>query len=430
MDYRAAREFIEGKSGGIVLGLSRIAALLEELGHPERSLKYIHIAGTNGKGSILSYMSTVLTHAGYRVGRYISPTLYSYRERFQVDGAKITREDYSFLAGEIAGAVKRLEARGVSRPSVFELETVLSFLYFKQMNCDWVVLECGMGGRDDATNVIPTPELAVFASISLDHMGYLGGSLEEIASVKAGIIKEGTHAVTGRQAPEVLKILQKECDGKQVTLTVADPSVVVMKQDSLSGQKFLYRNFELEISLPGSCQVENAVTAYEALKVLRQKGLKLTDRQIREGMKQAVWNGRFTCIGTAPYFFVDGAHNPDAARKLRTSAETYFKGRRLIYITGIFADKDYPEIIRIMAPLADRIFTIATPGSGRALPADRLAEAIAGVNPNVQACEGLEDAVRKAYEAAEQEDVILAFGSLSFIGGLTRIVNTYREKRT
>ncbi len=302
MDYRAAREFIEEKSGGIVLGLSRIAALLEELGHPERSLKYIHIAGTNGKGSILSYMSTVLTHAGYRVGRYISPTLYSYRERFQVDGAKITREDYSFLAGEIAGAVKRLEARGVSRPSVFELETVLSFLYFKQMNCDWVVLECGMGGRDDATNVIPTPELAVFASISLDHMGYLGGSLEEIASAKAGIIKEGTHAVTGRQAPEVLKILQKECDGKQVTLTVADPSAVVMKQDSLNGQKFLYRNFELEISLPGSCQVENAVTAYEALKVLRQKGLKLTDRQIREGMKQAVWNGRFTCIGTAPYF--------------------------------------------------------------------------------------------------------------------------------
>ena len=150
------------------------------------------------------------------------------------------------------------------------------------MNCDWVVLECGTGGRDDATNVIPTPELAVFASISLDHMSYLGGSLEEIASVKAGIIKEGTHAVTGRQAPEVLKILQKECDGKQVTLTVADPSAVVMKQDSLNGQKFLYRNFELEISLPGSCQVENAVTAYEALKVLRQKGLKLTDRQIRE----------------------------------------------------------------------------------------------------------------------------------------------------
>ncbi|MCF0122317.1 MAG: hypothetical protein HUJ74_03825 [Lachnospiraceae bacterium] len=292
-----------------------------------------------------------------------------------------------------------------------------------------VLLECGMGGRDDATNVIPSPELVIFSSISLEHMNYLGGSLEKIASVKAGIIKEGTHAVTGKQVPEVLKILRKECNAKQVPLTVAKISDVVMKQSSLSGQKFLYRGFELELSMIGICQVENAVTAYEALKVLREKGLKITEQQIREGMKHTVWNGRFTCIGTSPYFFVDGAHNPDAARKLRTSLETYFKNRRLIYITGIFADKDYSEIIRIMAPLANRIFTISTSGSGRALSAEWLANIIMKINLNVQICDGLEDAVWKAYEAAEEEDVILAFGSLSFIGELTRIVNTYREKR-
>ena len=430
MDYREARAYMETNPGVIELGLSRVRALLEELGHPEKALKYIHIAGTNGKGSILSYISTVLTHAGYRVGRYISPTLYSYRERFQIDGEPVSREVFTALTEQIAGAVERIKKRGVSRPSAFELETVLCFLYFQREHCDWVVLECGMGGREDATNVIPAPEAAVFAAISMDHMGYLGGSLEEIAEEKAGIIKNGTHVVTGRQAPQVQKVLEKACSHEGVPLTLADASLAKIEKNCLDGQVFVYQDCRMEISLPGSCQVENAVTAFEVLKVLQQKGVRLTDQQIREGMKKTVWNGRFTCIGKKPYFFVDGAHNPAAAAKLKDSIELYFKEKRLIFINGVFADKDYPEIIRLTAPLADKIFTVATPGSKRALPADRLAEAVAVVNPEVEACRSLEAAVQKAYDCAAEEDVIMAFGSLSFIGELTRIVEKYGERKS
>ena len=335
---------------------------------------------------------------------------------------------YSKLVERIAEAEKHLREQGISSPSAFEMETVLALLYFREQNCDWTVLECGMGGRDDATNVIPAPELAVFASVSLDHMNYLGGSLREIAEVKAGIIKEGCCAVTGKQEPEVLEALRRICREKHVPLIEADPGKAEVMRDDLEGQRFLYRGLDVSISLPGSCQVENAVTALEALEVLRDRGAALDDRKILEGMKAAVWNGRFTCIGKKPYFFVDGAHNPDAARKLRKSVEHYFAGRRLIYINGIFADKDYREILRITAPLAEKIFTVATPGSDRALPAERLAEAAAEFNPRVSACGSLDEAVRLAYEEAEKEDVILAFGSLSFIGELTRIVSEYKEK--
>ena len=428
MNYRQARDYIEKGTGKILPGLSRIEALMEELGHPEREVPCIHIAGTNGKGSILAYISTTLTHAGYKVGRYVSPTLYSYRERFQINGCPISRERFTELAEEVAGAVDRLEARGISRPSAFELETALGFLYFQQEACDWLVLECGMGGKEDATNVIPAPKLAVFASISMDHMKFLGNSLREIASAKAGIIKEGCQVVTCRQPEEVMEVLEEEASRHQARLILADAGEALCQENSLEGQRFLYKGASLSIQLTGSCQKENVITAYEALKALQREGLSLTDHKIREGLAQTVWKGRFTCIGKHPYFFVDGAHNPAAARKLRESIETYFPQKRKIFINGVFADKDYEEIIRITAPLADQIFTIATPGSSRALPAQELARAIARVNPHVQACAGLEEAVERAYEAAGDQDVILAFGSLAFIGELSKDVTNYREK--
>jgi dihydrofolate synthase/folylpolyglutamate synthase len=427
MNYKEARSFIEGRPGVILPGLERMEALLEELQHPERDLRFIHIAGTNGKGSVLSYISTVLSCAGYRVGRYISPTLYSYRERFQINGGFISREDFTRLAEKTADAVKRMEEKGFPRPSAFEMETALGFLYFKEQKCDWTLLECGMGGRGDATNVIPAPELAVFASISMDHMQYLGSTLAEIAEEKAGILKEGSCAVTCRQKPEVMEVLERVCREKSVPLLVADAAEAEILRDDLEGQDFRYHGARLEISLTGSCQTENAVTALEALNVLKRRGWTLPDRAVSEGFRTTAWNGRFTCIGKKPYFFVDGAHNPDAAEKLRKSIERYFPEKRLIYIQGVFADKDYREIIRITAPLADEIFTVATPGSKRALPAEQLAEAVAEVNSRVQACAGLKEAVRRAYGAAGEEDVILAFGSLSFIGELTEIVRTYRE---
>lgn len=429
MDYREARAYIEEQQRyGGEMSLGPIRALLEELGHPERCLRFIHIAGTNGKGSILSYISTALTHAGYRVGRYISPTLYSYRERFQVNGSFISREEYVEFAEKIRQAVENIAERGGRKPSPFELETVLGFLYFRARNCDLVVLECGMGGRDDATNVIPAPELCVFASISLDHTQYLGGTLEEIAAVKAGILKEGTWAVMGGQKPEASRVLEKVCLAKKIPFFKAEPEKALTQKDSLEGQVFLYHGYRLEISLAGSCQKENAVTAFEALKALQKKGWALTDAQILEGIRKTLWQGRFTKIWDHPLFYVDGAHNPDAADKLRQSVRQYFAGRRLFFIIGVLKDKDYRRVVSMTAPLAEQIFTIETPDNDRALPAEELAEVIAEYNPRVAACQRISDAVEQAYLAAGKDDVILAFGSLSFLGELTRQVSEYRER--
>lgn len=430
MKYIEARAYIEDQQRyGGEMGLEHIRALLEELGHPERELRFIHIAGTNGKGSILSYISAALTHADYRVGRYISPTLYSYRERFQVNEEVISREDFVKLTERIRQAVEAIERRGGRKPSPFELETVLGFLYFRQQNCDCVVLECGMGGRDDATNVIPMPELCVFASISLDHTQYLGSTLEEIAAVKAGILKRGTWAVTGGQDPKVEKVLAEKCFRLGIPLSEAKPEEASVLKDSLDGQVFQYRGCRLEISMAGSCQKENAVIAFEALKALQKKGWNLTDGQILEGMRGAVWNGRFTKIEENPLFYVDGAHNPDAARKLKASVQKYFRGKRLIFINGVLKDKDYRSVTEETAPLAERIFTIETPNSDRALSAEELAGVIAEYNPCVEACGSIAEAVDRAHAAAGQDGIILAFGSLSFLGELTRLVSEYRGKK-
>ncbi len=422
MNYQEARSFMEGKPGEIHLGLDRIQALLEELDHPEQGLKYIHIAGTNGKGSILSYVSTVLTRAGYKVGRYISPTLYSYEERFQINGKEIGPEVYTLLAERIRSAVHRMEEKGIPCPSPFELETVLCFLYFQREHCDYAVLECGMGGEGDATNVIPSPELAVLASISLEHRDFLGDTIGEIAYTKGGIIKPGCICVTGSQPEEALESLKKRCREAGVSLVQAQPEAAQVLVNTLEGQEFLYKGSRIAVSLPGSVQKENAVTAWTALQVLKERGAVLTDQQIYEGMKEARWDGRFTCIGKNPYFIVDGAHNPAAAEKLAESVKQYFQGKKIFCIMGIFKDKDYRKVISLTAPLAEHVFAVETPGNPRALPAKELAAAVAEVNPSVEVCGSLSLAVDRVYEAAAPEDVILSFGSLSNIGELTELV--------
>lgn len=429
MNYQEARTFMEGKNIGIHIGLDRIEALLEELDHPERGLKYIHIAGTNGKGSILSYISTTLTHAGYKVGRYISPTLYSYEERFQINGQEITKEEYTLLAKEISDAVDRMEAKGIPCPSPFELETVLCFLYFKKENCDFAVLECGMGGEGDATNVILAPEVAVLASISLEHQEYLGNTLGEIAWTKSGIAKRGCSCVTGKQDPEAIESIKRRCSELDVPFIQGHPEEAEVVSNTLEGQEFLYRGNKISITLPGSVQLENAITAWTALHALKDRGVALSDEDIYEGMKKTQWNGRFTCIGKEPYFFVDGAHNPAAAEKLAESVKMYFQGRDVYTILGIFKDKDYEEVIRLTAPLAKRILAIETPGNPRALHADALAEAVAKVNPSVEVCGTLEKAVERAYELAGKGDVILSYGSLSNIGELTQLVRNRTNER-
>lgn len=423
MDYQESRAFVAGaEKYGAVLGLTNERELLRRLGNPQDELKFVHVAGTNGKGSVIAYLYSVLRRAGYRVGRYTSPTLYSYRERMEVDGERISREAFAAVMTRVAEAVGEIVRDGLAHPTPFELETAAAFLFFAGQKCDLVLLEVGMGGDLDATNVIKNTVLAVLVSISMDHMAFLGNSLREIAEKKAGIIKPGCLAVTVRQEPEVAEVFETRCRELVVPLYVADAGKAVCLSESLEGQRFLYEGQEYQIPLAGACQIENAVLALECLRLLGGAGFPVSGEDIRKGLETTSWPGRFTVIHRKPLFVVDGAHNPGAAKQLAASIRSYFSGKKLYYIMGMFRDKDYRSVIRETASYAEKIFTIETPGNPRALPAVELAAVVREFHPNVQAAGSVREGVELAFQAAGEDDVILSFGSLSNIGEITEIV--------
>lgn len=431
----------EPKNGQIHLALNRISQLLHRLGDPQDAVPCVHIAGTNGKGSILAYLSTALTEAGYKTGRYSSPVVYEYGEQFQIDGVDIPQDTYTALTEEIAEKVREMEADGWIRPSSFELETSLAFLYFARSGCDINVIECGMGGRDDATNVIAHPAITVFSSISLDHQAFLGNTTAEIARVKAGIMRPGAAVVTGHQEQAVLEVLKEEAEKLGAPFLYADSE---RTKDPVMGQKgnslsYTYQPLQgdavdITVQLPGLCQVQNSLTAWVTLQYLKQHWEKfgkgkcaLTDWGILKALYDTVWPGRFTKVASEPDFLVDGAHNPGAARTLRQSVELYYPGRRLIVIIGMFRDKDYDQVVRIMAPMASAVLTVQTPENPRALGAEELASAVRKYNAHVEACPSLEGAVRRARQLAGPKDVILSFGSLSNIAAITRLAADPRQ---
>lgn len=424
--YREARVYLDEMSKyGSVLGLDAIRGLLRELGNPQDDLKFIHIAGTNGKGSVLAYTSTVLSEAGYRIGRYVSPTVVSYLERIQVGSEWISEERFAHLTEKVRDAIARLEAAGEVLPTVFEIETAIAFLYFKETDCDLVVLEAGLGGALDATNIIENTVCAVFASISRDHLGMIGDTLEEIARNKAGIIKPGCTVVSAGQEPCVEEILRKSADGLGCACVQADSGELDIIKEDYHGMDFSYKSFRsLHTAMAGKSQISNVAAALEVIGVLRDMGYEISDEAVWRGIGKAAWPGRFTCIGEDPVFILDGAHNEDAARKLRESIEAYFPGRRLIGIMGVFRDKEYDRIARIMGTACSRIYTVDLPDPGRGLPAEVLAEALLPYcqrtePPDRSGMPGQKETVERAVDAAlreaEPEDVIIAFGSLSYL---------------
>lgn len=425
MNYEEARAFLEevGKTGS-VLGLESMQELLKRLDNPQDQLKFIHISGTNGKGSELAFLSEILTEAGYRTGRYVSPTLYSYRERIQVNGEWINRESLARYVAVIKEAIEAIAADGLSVPTVFEVETAISFLYFCDKKCDIVLLETGMGGTLDATNVVKTTILEVIASIGMDHMGFLGNTLGEIAANKAGIIKPDTCVVSAKQEPEAEAVVRRVSEQMHAQLSIVDPEYLSEVQYGYEKQSFTYKNWKnVEITLAGTYQIINAALALEAVEALRKLGYALSEEQVRTGMKRAAWRGRFSVIHKDPIVVIDGAHNPAAATVLKTSLETYFKGKKLYYIFGVFADKDYEKVIEITAPLAEQIITVQTPDNPRALPAEELKCAVEKVNPKVSSAKTIEEAVKRTMDVVKKEDVIVAFGSLSFLSLVDHAVN-------
>lgn len=418
MNYAEARVYLDEISKyGSVLGLENMKELLCRLGNPQDDLSFIHISGTNGKGSVLAYLSTILSNAGYRTGRYISPTLFSYRERIQVDEEKIEKESLARHVTAIAQAIEEMKAEHAGNPTAFEVETALSFLYFKEKQCDIVVLETGLGGALDATNVIKTTVMEVITPISMDHMEFLGDTLEKIAEQKAGIIKPHTTVVSACQEPEAARVISRVCKEKECILKTVNPEEITEVVYDIQKQQFSYKTWkQAVIALAGSYQIANAALALEAVDALRRLGFTLTDRQVYEGLAKAVWKGRFTLLATNPAVILDGAHNPGAAKELQRSLNLYFKGKKLYYIFGVFQDKDYKEVIRLTAPLAEHIITVQTPNNPRALSADRLKEAVSGINPSVEAADSIQEAVHIARNLAQKDDAIIIFGSLSFLG--------------
>ena len=421
MNINTAKEYIE-KIGtyGSVLGLDSIRELLNRMGNPQDQLSFVHIAGTNGKGSVLAYVSTILEEADYRTGRYLSPVISEYREKIQVNGRMISQKALCEGLELIRQHAEEMEAQGWQPPTLFETETALAFWYFVKKRCDIVVLEVGMGGAEDATNIIKNTLAAVLTSISYDHMGVLGNTLPEIAEKKAGIIKTGAAVVSAAQSSEVLKVIQRRCQEHQNRLRLTEKPEKV--KYGLLKQSFTYQGRRYTISLAGSWQPENACVALEVIEALRSQGFSVSEDAVKSGLEKTEWLGRFSVLKKKPLFIMDGAHNENAAERLRDSLKLYFPGQKYIFIMGVLRDKEYDKMLAVMMPLAQYVITVTPPENPRALAAYDLAVEVKKYHELVTAVDSLEEAVEMAGLLAGKEYVTIAFGSLSYLGRLQRIV--------
>ena len=428
MNYISVIE--ELKKRGSVPGLDAIEGLLEELGHPEDNLKVVHIAGTNGKGSIFAYLSSILIAAGFKVGRYISPTISCYEERFQINGEYITKDELARLYNIVEEAMKREEEKTGLKPTLFEVETAISFLYFKEEKVDYALIEVGMGGRMDATNVIRHPELTVISSISYDHQAFLGDTLEEIAWQKAGIIKESCPVVLSENSDEVCKVIEQEATKKKVKCIEIKPTDYEVLSETPYGSTFLWKEQRYETKLPGRHQVSNAVTALAASEYLFRKDYEknnarkaiaeeLDEMNVKSaqqgGIIRTCWPGRLEVLKKEPLFYRDGAHNPDGAKKLAAFLQKYFTNKKIIYIMGVLKDKEYKKMLRYLMPMAKEVY-VFKPKNERGLSAQILADTIKEVaDVSVTIESDVNAAVFRALDTAKPDDVLVACGSLSFM---------------
>ena len=399
---------------GSVYGLNRIRTLLEKMGNPQNDLKYVHIAGTNGKGSTAAMTASILRKAGYRTGLYTSPYIYRFHERMQVDGEQISDEDIV----SITEYVKPLADAMEESPTEFELVCAIAFEYFKRKQCDVVVLEVGLGGEYDATNVISAPEVAVITNIGLDHTDVLGNTIEEIAQAKAGIFKEGSHAVIYRGLPSVEAVFADVCAKKQIPLKKADFDSLKLNSCDLFGQNFdCGSRKNIQLPLLGDHQLHNASVVLSIADTLIEKGWKISEENIYEGIRDVSWPGRFDIVCRDPLFIIDGGHNPQCIEALVKNIEDYLVGRKVIALTGVLADKDYGDMYKPVMPLIDE-FVCITPDSPRKMEAAELAKYLQAAGAKATACDTTRDGVIKAMELAGKDGAILCFGSLYSIGAI------------
>ena len=417
MDYDEAMEYIHGTlKFGSKLGLHNMGVLLKLMGDPQKKLKFVHVAGTNGKGSTTAFIGSILMEAGYRTGIYTSPYIQRFTERIRIGRDEIGRDELAEITAFVKAKVEKMLAMGENHPTEFELVTAIAFEYYCRKGCDIVVLEVGLGGRFDSTNIIDTPEAAVITTISYDHTDRLGKTLPEIAFQKAGIIKPGGDVVIYGQSGEVEQVFEKACSERGAYLHRTDFSSLALHDFGMDGQIFSFEGYEkLRIGLLGEHQVRNAAVALKTAEILKNKGYHITEDILRKGLLNTKWQGRLEILSRDPLFIIDGAHNPEGAAVLRKALDQYFPGRPVTFIMGVLTDKDYASMMKIILPGCKKMIAVTT-GSPKALPADALAKAASCYCKNVRISDTIERAVSMCMESASAEDVICAFGSLYYIG--------------
>lgn len=371
------------------------------------------MAGSNGKGSTCAMLNAILCRAGYRVGLYISPYIQDFCERIQVNGQNISGEALAAITGRVRREADAME----DHPSQFELVTAIAMEYFLGQHCDIVVLEVGMGGALDSTNAIDAPEVAVITNIGLEHTEYLGRTLEEIAATKAGIIKPGCRCVFYDGAPEVAAVIKAVCAQKLVPFTCAGRFPTRTVRQGLDGQVFLWQDAEYQLSLLGPHQVRNAAVVLETVNALRERGWRIPQEAVRAGLREVRWPARLEVLSQKPLFILDGGHNPQCVEALMSSIGALLSGRRVVFLCGVLADKDYPKMMELILPRAQE-FICLTPVSDRALSAEALADFLTGRGARARASADISAGIRLALDAAGDEGVVIAFGSLYLAGAV------------
>lgn len=454
MNYSEVREYLKNVNKlGSILGLNTIKELLKRLGNPQNELKVVHIAGTNGKGSIMTFVQNILMESGYKVGRYCSPAVFNEREIIRINDEYISEEQSADLLTRIKEKCDSMYSEGLPHPTSFEIETAEALMFFKEQNCDIALIECGMGGETDATNVFEKVLCSVIATISLDHTQFLGSTIEEITKVKSGIIKENCPVVISKQTVEAENVIKQVCKQKNSELIIpTEQDFENVEIDGLT-TKVTYKasnnkEYILNLQALGTYQIKNAKTAVEVALVLdkaltektnicdesdknNSTGMKnninnsgnTIEKNIKKGIEKTVWPGRMEVISKEPLIIIDGAHNPGAVLELRKTLDLYFTNKRITFIMGVLSDKDFSKEAEIIADRAERIITI-TPNNSRGLDGHKLAETLVKYNHNVQVADSLKQAAEESIDTIKENraDMILAFGSLSYLGELKQVV--------
>ncbi len=404
------------------LGLGRTRELLSRLDNPQKKLSFVHVAGSNGKGSTCAMIESVLRCSGYITGLYLSPYIEDFKESFQCAGEYITDEELSEITEQVKFVADAME----DHPSQFELKTAIGLLFFAKRRCDIIVLETGMGGEFDSTNVIDAPEVAVLTNIGYDHTEYLGNTLTEIASTKAGIIKQGCDVVSYDNVPEVMAVIEKTAAEKGCTLYRTSGNDAVSLKHSLDGQSFLWRDMSLSMTLLGEHQIKNAFVALKTLEALAKRGYNIPDRAIEEGFKNVRCKARFEVLNKEPLFILDGGHNGQCAEQLAANLELYIPNTKVVFILGVLGDKDYKYMTRILSPFA-RSYICVTPDNPRALKGEELEKHLKGQGFEAEYVSDIRGAIERAFE---KRGPIVAFGSLYMAGEIRRQWKEIKKEET